>query len=472
MLSALNKRIRGSISFRIALLFSITFSFGLASAFLITYLEIGYSLAQNNREVISSKLRETSTLLKAEGLKGLQDFFAVEKNKINNARYLIRLVKVQGEVVYEKESVQEENFDFANTFNKENHPERFIGWHKIEAINDEDIFDILTEKIDSKYYLQIGKSSEDREEILSKILRVFSISGILLILLSAVLGVWYSRRALGPLRDLITTMHNIEAGDLSHRVALGETKDELHDLGTTFNRMVERIEKLIQVMKESLDNVAHDFRTPLTRIRAVAEDAILSEKPTDLKEALEECAESAVDLSELMDQLLSISEAEAGTMQLNLENCDVKLLLQDVADIYEFVAQEKNINLVINYSLSDPVWRLDRKRIKQVVGNLIDNAIKFSPNGSFIYVNASNYADKLEIAVVDQGIGVPTADLKRIWDRLFRSDKSRTSKGLGLGLSIVKSVIVAHGGIVDAEANSGGGMRFWFALPCKSNETP
>ena len=460
----LTKRFRSSISLRIAFLFCVTFSVALVAAFAISYFQMTFTLEKSRREVLSSKLREAAAILTSSDIRGLKDFLSDEKNRILNAPYMIRVLSVNGDTLYLKPSVQEKKFDFDSAFKKVENPDKILGWNSLAAIDDEDMFNILTEKVGDQFYLQIGKSNEDHEDVLGTMLDVFMATGGIFILLSAGLGFWYARKSLAPLRSLLATIKTIEGGDLSQRVTLSGARDELHDLGDTFNRMIVRIEKLVQVMRDSLDNVAHDIRTPLTKIRGIAEDALTSNNPTPLKEALQDCAENAAEVSELVDQLMSISEAEAGALQLRYSDCNLNELLCDVADIYEFVAQEKVISISVNCN-SDLHWQLDRKRIKQALGNLIDNAIKFSPDGSKIEISSYVQERSLYIGVKDRGVGISEADLSRIWDRLFRADKTRTTKGLGLGLSIVRSVVIAHNGKVEAAPNPDGGMTFSFVIP-------
>ncbi|MBC7466171.1 MAG: HAMP domain-containing histidine kinase [Bdellovibrio sp.] len=465
MLFGLSKRIRSSISLRIAFLFCATFAVGLAIAFLVTYFELTYSLERSSREILSSKLQEAKTLVSTDGIPGLRHFLAIEKNRILNAPFLFRVLNVDGETLYLKPSIQETQFDFENAFNTKIDPVKSLGWQSLSAIDDEDKFNILTERTDADLFLQVGRSSEEREGLLEEILLNFAIIEVILVFMSAFFGIWYARKSLAPLRELLKTILLIEKGNLSQRVPAGQSEDELRDLGETFNRMIARIEKLIQVMHESLDNVAHDIRTPLTRIRAVAEDALLSKNPPQLKEALEDCAEGATNIADLVDQLLSISEAESGEMKLRLELCDIKNLLTEVVEIYDFVAIEKEITMTVATEPDHLEWMVDRKRMKQATANLLDNAIKFSGLSTKVSLQAKIDRNELVISVTDQGEGILDADIPRIWDRLFRADKSRATKGLGLGLSIVRSVAIAHHGRYQVVNNKPRGTTFSIFIP-------
>ena len=460
-----NKKFFQTISFRIAFLFSLTFCLGIAGAFLIAYFEISYSLEKSSREVISSKLHEASVILADQNVKGFKDFFSNDANRQSNASFMFRILSKSGESIYIKDSRQEQRFDFKKDLAQNLAPDKLKQWHSLDAINDEDKFDILTEQVGADFYLQVGKSSEDREAILTNILNIFVGTGVLLVFFGGGLGLWYARSTLQPIRHLLTTIKEIEKGHLGNRVPLGPAQDELYDLGSTFNRMISRVDSLVRLMRDSLDHVAHDIRTPLTRIRAVAEDAIISSQPTSLREALEECAASATDISEIVDQLMNISEAESGTLTLKREFCLLQTLFNDVIDVYEFVALEKSIDIELEVQPLDLEWFIGRKRIKQVFANLLDNAIKFSDPHSKILVRAAVDRGCLEISVIDEGYGISAQDLPQIWDRLFRGDRSRSSPGAGLGLSIVRAIVSAHGGNVRTQTNRERGTTFSITMP-------
>ncbi len=464
MFSELTKKIQRSISLRLAILFCAFFSVCLVLAFTFTYFEVSYSLEKSSREVISAKWREIATVFSSKGQAGLNEFLSTEENRLRNSPFLVRVLTKNGETLFLKPAVQDGAFDFEKASNRLSQPEKIRGWHFLKAIDDEDRFDIFTEQISDGIFLQLGRSSEDREDILESIEFGFLTMAGLLVMVSAVFGFWYARRSLKPIHTLTETIQFIEAGDLKQRVLLANSQDELRDLGETFNRMIARMERLILGMRESLDNVAHDIQTPLTRIRVRAEGALLTNDPVAKTVALEECAENVAEISGLVAQLLDISEGEAGAMQLKLELVDVLALLRDVVEIYEFVAEESGVEVHID--VQDGLkWTVDRKRIKQVVGNLLDNAIKFSPSQTGIILSAAESENSLVISVEDQGIGISESELPRIWDRLFRGDKSRSTKGMGIGLALVRSIVLAHRGSVSADPKSEGGTVFRVAIP-------
>ncbi len=462
---AQSKIFRKTLSFRMVLSFSLVFAAGIIISFSIAYYEVSYSLAQSNKEIISSKLNEMSAILSNRGVHALKNYFSIDKNRISNASFLVRVFTLKGDTLFLKSSIQDESFQFEKFFKNSVNPQTLLGWQSLPAIHDEDKFDILTQSAGENYYIQVGKSSEDREGVLEGILSIFGLTGVLLIVAGGGFGMWYAIKILKPLRELSSTMSEIQKGDFTHRVVLTEVKDELYDLGFIFNQMISRIESLVRIMRESLDNVAHDIRTPLTRIKVVAEDAIISNNPLSSQQALEICAESANTISALVDQIIDISEAEAGALNLNKESVVLAQLIQNIVELYEIVALEKEISIQMRIMPQDLHWTLDRRKIGQAIANLLDNAIKFSPPNAQILIHAFVKNEMLTLSILDKGQGISDKDIPHVWDRLFRGDRSRSTKGSGLGLSIVKAIVVAHGGSVFVHSTIGEGSEFSFQLP-------
>lgn len=313
--------------------------------------------------------------------------------------------------------------------------------------------------------LQVGKSTEERDSVLESF--GWIVAGVMLpmVLIGVVGGAFLARQSLRPIRQLVNTVRAIKSGAMDARVAVRPANDELNELGTLFNGMLDRIEALVQGMRDALDNVAHDLRTPVARIRGVAEIALRSdERPERYREALADCVEESDQLLQMLNTLMDISEAETGALKLQRALVDVPALLADTIDLYRYVAEDKGIAL----SLAKPTpirLTADRNRLRQVIANLLDNAIKYTPAGGRVEVSAVSEPRQVVIRVSDTGIGMTPDELLKIWERLYRGDRSRSERGLGLGLSLVKAIVEAHRGRVHAASTPGAGSTFTLVFP-------
>ncbi|OHE81378.1 MAG: hypothetical protein A3G75_14070 [Verrucomicrobia bacterium RIFCSPLOWO2_12_FULL_64_8] len=330
---------------------------------------------------------------------------------------------------------------------------------------------VVSRAVSGGLLLQVARSTDTRAVLLAPLRRTMLIAGPAAVLLAAGAGAWLAWRATRPVRAVAAIARRIIAtGDLSARVEGPSGADEIGELVRQFNTLLERNSGLLRAMRETLDNVAHDLRTPLTRLRADAETALQnSGDPAAAREALAGSLEETDRIRRLLDTLLDVSAAENGVLQLKMEILPVGRLLAEVADLYAMVAEDKSIRLQVAAAPEVVVWA-DPVRLRQALANLVDNAVKYTPGGGQVWLKAESRAGSTVIAVRDTGPGIAPDEQERIWRRLYRGDHSRSQRGLGLGLSVVKALVEAHGGRVSVANGPGGGAVFTVQLPTGGND--
>jgi signal transduction histidine kinase len=321
------------------------------------------------------------------------------------------------------------------------------------------------------FHLLVGRDLEERERLFGIIVNAGQWSLALVIVLGLLGGFFVSRRVLSRIDAMTGTAHTIMAGDLSGRLPVAGTGDELDRLADNVNAMLDRIEALMRGLKEVSDNIAHDLKTPLTRLRNRCEQALRAATgEASYRAALESTIAESDDLIRTFDALLMIARAESGQARDNMIEFDASEIARDVGDLYEPVADEKGIALKIDASIAAPV-RGNRELVSQALANLIDNAIKYAgPGGKVngvpaeIVVRAGNDGERITLSVADRGPGIPDADRGRVVERFVRLEQSRSEPGSGLGLSLASAVARLHGGELKLEDNHPG-LRTTIALP-------
>ncbi len=328
-------------------------------------------------------------------------------------------------------------------------------------------------RLDAQRWLQLGVDDRPRRELLSHVRNGLVALLLLALILGTLGGLILTSRALSPVRALAATSRRIVSmGDLDARVPRSGSGDEFDELSKLFNQVLAKNQRLVVGMREALDNVAHDLRTPLSRLRSGAELALSQEDdPSRMRDALADCLEEAERLQTMLRTLMDISEAETGVMRLELQTVDLQKIARDAVELYEHVAEEREIAL--NMIAEQPVLlKVDPQRIAQVVANLLDNALKYSDPGGRVTVQVRQVKAHAEVAVTDTGVGIEPVHLERIWQRLYRADASRSRRGLGLGLSLVRAVVEAHGGTAHAHSSPNKGSTFILRLPLDDVSRP
>jgi signal transduction histidine kinase len=453
-----------SSSFRLITWYTVLFVLSSLVINIYAYTVISSFIYEQSRKEIEEDIVELGELYQEDGLEALRE--DVFEDEDEEDPFLVHLVGSEGNVLISRipEDWSEAGFNIVQleerSYSKEEE------WKYLRGGNNENRFEIRSLSMSDGSTLEMGQEINERENLLRRIRNVYLIAIVPIIFFAYLGGIFVADRALNPIRQLINTLNSIVgSGKVDVRVPVQQT-DRLHgELISLFNMMLEKIESLMNGMRNVLDNVAHDLRTPITRLRGTAEMALQSgESAGDLREALGDCIEESERILIMLNTLMDVSEAETGAMKLEEEEMNVAPLIEDVVELYSYVAEEKGVSVHTGFP-EELYLKGDRNWIRQVLANLLDNAIKYTPSGGRIDIEAFRREQEVAIRVKDTGVGISPEELDRIWERLYRGDKSRSQRGLGLGLSLVKAIVGAHRGYVDVSSKPGVGSVFTVYLP-------
>jgi signal transduction histidine kinase len=422
---------------RLALWYSTLFVVGATLIVFLTYWLTSVSLAQRDRQIIDGKLGEYATVYRRGGLRALTDTVRTEQ-ATSSERLYVRVVDRGTDAVV-----------LSNT----------QGWDRSQL-------ELGTLRLPDGAVIQVGKSTEARSFLLARFRAVLGVVTLSIVIMALAGGWVVTQTAVQPLRRLSAAVDRIvRTGRTDERVEIAAQNDEaINELTRLFNEMLDKIEGLVTGMRGALDNVSHDLRTPLTRLRGSAELALAA--PPDLeryREALADCVEETDHVLVMLETLMDISEAESGALPLAREPVPLGAVVERAVDLYRDVADAKDVTL--ESAVPEPLTVIgDPIRLEQVAANLVDNAIKYTPAGGRVSAGVRREGNAAVLWVKDTGPGMRADEVPRIWERLFRGDVSRTERGLGLGLSLVKAIVEAHGGTVGVETAPGAGSTFWVRL--------
>jgi signal transduction histidine kinase len=437
----------------------------LASTLLISVLAyrlLERSLVERDHEIVRAKLADYAVRFDSTGVEGLTDAVAAEQASGSDERLFVRLVSSNAELVLASVPSAWGTYDLGQLGDGQTGVE---GWQSVPARNAPVVLEVATRRLPGGVFLQVGRTTLERDRTLRQVRDLLGVLLASVVVLGLIGGSAITWTTLAPLRRLLDTLREItRTGRFDARVPSAAGHDVLSELEQVSNQMLERIQTLVGGMRGALDTVAHDLRTPIARLRSRAEAALLAGGDEHAaREALADVVEESDRVSSLLTTLMDISEAETGVMQLHPTPVDVGDVCAETVDLYEDVAEQKTIALA-STAPAGLVVSADRARLRQVLANLVDNAVKYTPAGGHVTISAAASDDTVTIAVTDTGPGIGAEHVDHVWDRLYRGDVGG-EPGLGLGLSLVRAVVTAHGGSVSVETKLGHGTTFRIAFP-------
>lgn len=445
-------------TFRLALIFMALFGTAAACAIGYIYLNTNVLLSSQLEQTIDAEIQGLAEQYRAGGISNLAKTVANRSLTPGNSLYLVTDAdgdRITGNLTSVSRELWNSSgrVEFVYTRPGQKGPEQRLALVRVF-------------RLQGGFRLIVGRDIEDRR-VFERVVRQAFLLGLGFMALVGLGGGWLVSRGLLARVDAVSAAsRTIMEGDLSGRVPVSGSGDELDRLSHNLNAMLERIERLVLGMREVSDNIAHDLKTPLNRLRNRAESALRNGGDAKAaKQALERIIEEADDLIKTFNGLLSIARLEAGAAGESTDDIELEGLIRDVVELYEPSAEDAGLSLTAGDAGGAKLTG-DRQLIMQALANLVDNAIKYAGGGGSIEVSASEDQNRIEICVADGGGGIPEKDRERVQKRFVRLEESRSHPGSGLGLSLVAAVARFHGGRLQLEDNAPG-LRAVLSLPRK-----
>ncbi len=466
-------RLPNTLAFRLTLWYAGIFAVSSCIAFLLLYTLITSLILERTDQELLNQVSRFSILLSTEGADAVKDSAIIEAEAAGVKKVFFRFLTAEGHVFSSSNMSYWKDIDIDEAAIKillrENNPV----FRTITIAGRRDRVRILYSMLSSSIILQVGLAMESYSGFLDAFQRIFIAIMTFLIVLAAGIGWFMARRAVSGVEAITLTARKISGGNLAERVPVKGRGDEVDQLALTFNRMLDRIQALLTEIKEMSDNIAHDLKSPIARIRGMAEVTLTSGKSLNEYEgmaasAIEECDR----LLHMISTMLLISKTESGVDRFPGKDVDLSGIVRQACELFEPAAEDKQLTL--RYDVPDAIHLIgDTPMIQRMLSNLLDNAIKYTPSGGTINIAASEKNGLIFVRVEDNGIGISCKDLSRIFERFYRCDQSRSRAGVGLGLSLARTIARAHGGDITVVSAPNQGSTFTVTLPKSSSpQTP
>ena len=452
--------LKKTLLFRLTVLYAGIFSLSALLIFLFCYFKI-YSVTMDDLDSeLLDDIQFFSSIFSEGGLEAVKDEIAGEGAKEDPEEEFSRLLTMKGEVVVSTD------LSSWGVVDKKNNLGRLQDGgtdHIIQTLTVPDTDDkarMISAVIGPELVLQIGETLEDAEDYLEIFRNWFLILLFIVMIFSSLIGWFMAKRALLDMEDVTKTAFEISKGAYDKRVQIKDRFEEIRRLGGTFNSMLDRIQRLLKSMREVNANIAHDLRSPLTRIRGIAEMSLMNEKTVDeYKNMAASIIEECDRLIDMINTMLEITESESGISEPQIEELDVVKVIREACELFRPIAGEKNID--IQEEFPDVLSLIgDRKKVQRIVSNLLDNAIKYTPEGGSVSITAKAEHERVELIFEDTGVGISERDLPHVFERFYQCDRSRSRGGVGLGLSLVKAFTEAMNGTISVISTVDKGSRF------------
>jgi heavy metal sensor kinase len=461
--------IRRTLAFRLTLWYAGVFLLSAAIAFAFFLYLITTTIRGRTDQELLSGVRSFSAVMLHQGLEAVKRQALLESQAAGEKKIFVQLVYPDGRLFSSSNMSYFQNIPVSTEAIRRMIEQGEPLFATVRSPDRSHEIRVVYALLGPGLVVHLGQAMEDLARVIDAFQRVFALVMAVLFILAAVIGWFMARRALSGVEQITRTAQRISGGSLAERVPVRGREDEIDQLAVTFNRMLDRIQTLVTGIKEMTDNIAHDLKSPITRIRGQAELALTGD---GLREEYEATAGSAVEecdrLLEMIDTMLFISRTEAGVTRPQYQEMDLAAVVGDACRLFQALAEEKRIKLICNTPETLPMSG-DIRLIQRMLANLLDNAIKYTHEGGTVHVSARKSSQGIVmIEVKDTGPGISAADLPHVFERFYRGDPSRSQAGAGLGLSFARAVAHAHGGEIAVANSSPGGSVFSVSIRSES----
>lgn len=459
-------KIHQSLTFRLTLWYAVIFAVSSLSMLLIVYLMLSQRMETRIDELLLSDVQEFKHLYRLYGIEKIEGEFAREAEVAGTDKVFFRLLSHEGRQLKTSDLHTWKAVPFTVSILTHLEADQPVFETAMLPGQQHHVRVVYLQAADDRNVLQVGYLRRDDEQLLEEYRHVSAAVLLVGLVVAASLGWFMARRALGGVEHVTETARGIGKGDFARRVVVSNRGDEIDQLAVTFNMMLDKIQSLISELKQVTSDIAHDLRSPITRIRGMAETTLLGETTM---QAYQDMAGLVVEESDrlvaIIQSLLEIAEADAGVAQLTMADVDLGLMVQDASDLFRPVAEDKGIAFKMTVPAEPLILKGDKGRLQRALANLIDNAVKYTHPGGQVQLSVENGLSDVTISVADSGIGIAEQDLPRIFDRFYRADRSRSTCGNGLGLSLAYAFVKAHSGHIDVTSSPDKGSTFRIVLP-------
>ncbi|RJQ58328.1 MAG: HAMP domain-containing protein [Desulfobacteraceae bacterium] len=457
-----------SLAFRLTLAYAGIFTLSSCIAFFLFYFLMTSVLRSQIDQELLKQSGVFASLLRTGGIDAVKSVAVLESKASGEKKIFFRLLSTTGQAFSSSNMSYWEDIGIS----KESIGRLLAGashvYDTIDIAERNHSVRILYTVIGPRILLQLGQSMENISRFVQAFQKIFIATMAVLSIFAGAVGWFMARRAVSGVESVTRTAQRISEGSLAQRVPVRSHGDEIDQLAVTFNQMLDRIEILVTGIKEMSDNIAHDLKSPITRIRGIAEITLTTGTAVDEYQGMaasivEECDR----LLDMINTMLMISKTDAGIITLETEPVDLAAIVRNACELFHPMAEDKQIRLACRTPESVPMIG-DNHLIQRMIGNLVDNAVKYTPACGKIAIDVVEKAGPAaEIRIRDTGCGISKEDIGNIFKRFYRCDQSRSEKGFGLGLSLAQAVARAHGGDIEADSQPGQGSTFTITLPLR-----